>query len=164
MPPIINSDDLGKIQEKNKNILIEVTGTSQEAVHNVLNIMTLSLADRGGEIYEVKIKYAYKTDFGKEDPRPAVPMQEEYVAEQEEIEELDEVTEAPKTVSEEESDIQQSEALNPNNVRNPSDDSEISNLFNQFKLDRDLIKHSIQFVPRCRAQKYMTDSFFQNHE
>ena len=77
-----------------------------------------------------------ETDFGIEDPRPAVPMQEEYVAEQEEIETLDQVTEAPKTVSEEESDIQQSEALNPKNVRNPSDDSEISNLFNEFKLDR----------------------------
>jgi hypothetical protein len=113
------------------------------------------------------IKYGnlQETDFGKETSRPAVPMQEEYVAEQEEIEELDEVTEAPKTVSEEESDTQQSEALNPKNVRNPSDDSEISNLFNQFKLDRktslpegvtaEQISNAISWYDKSPLKKYL---------
>jgi len=115
------------------------------------------------------IKYGslQETDFGKETSRPAVPMQEEYVAEQEEIEELDEVTEAPKTVSEEESDIQQSEALNPKNVGNPSDDSEISNLFNQFKLDRkttlprgvtaEQISNAISWYDKSPLKKYLGD-------
>ncbi|MEM2842784.1 MAG: phenylalanine--tRNA ligase subunit beta [Candidatus Bathyarchaeia archaeon] len=59
MPPIINSNDLGKVTEETKNVLIEVTGTSFQAVLDVLTIMTTSLADRGGEIYSVKIVYPY---------------------------------------------------------------------------------------------------------
>ena len=53
-PPIINSNDLGNISTKTKNILVEVTGTDLEVVKSVLNIVVLSLADRGGKIYSVK--------------------------------------------------------------------------------------------------------------
>ncbi|MEM2227378.1 MAG: phenylalanine--tRNA ligase subunit beta [Candidatus Bathyarchaeia archaeon] len=60
MPPIINSNDLGKVTEDTKNILIEVTGTSFKAVSDVLTIMTTSLADRGGKIHSVKIIYPYE--------------------------------------------------------------------------------------------------------
>lgn len=60
MPPIINSNNLGKIKGTNKNILIEVTGTDYETVQNVLKIMTLSLADRNGDIYSVEINYSYR--------------------------------------------------------------------------------------------------------
>jgi len=59
-PPIINSNDLGKLTEKSTNILIEVTGTNYVAVKNVLKIMALSLAERGGTICEVKINYPYR--------------------------------------------------------------------------------------------------------
>jgi len=59
-PPIINSNDLGKLTAQSTNILIEVTGTDYAAVKNVLRIITLSLAERGGEIYEVKINYPYR--------------------------------------------------------------------------------------------------------
>jgi phenylalanyl-tRNA synthetase beta chain len=59
MPPIINSNDLGKVTEESKNVLIEVTGVSFQAVLDVLTIMTVSLADRGGEIHSVKIIYPY---------------------------------------------------------------------------------------------------------
>ncbi|MBD3263068.1 phenylalanine--tRNA ligase subunit beta [Candidatus Woesearchaeota archaeon] len=62
MPPIINSNDLGQITEKTKNILIEVTGTNHAAVNAVLRIMALSLVDRGGELHEVKINYPYAND------------------------------------------------------------------------------------------------------
>lgn len=60
MPPIINSNDLGKIKGSDKNILIEVTGTDYETVQNVLKIMTLSLADRDGTINSVEIDYPYR--------------------------------------------------------------------------------------------------------
>jgi phenylalanyl-tRNA synthetase beta chain len=60
MPPIINSNDLGKIAEDTRNVLIEVTGSSFQAVSDVLTIMTTSLADRGGEIHSVKIIYPYE--------------------------------------------------------------------------------------------------------
>jgi phenylalanyl-tRNA synthetase beta chain len=60
MPPIINSNDLGKVTEDTRNVLIEVTGTSFQAISDVLTIMTTSLADRGGEIHSVKIIYPYE--------------------------------------------------------------------------------------------------------
>ena len=60
MPPVINSDDLGHVNENTKNLMIEVTGTNYEAVQNVLRIMAISLAERGGELYEVKIDYTYR--------------------------------------------------------------------------------------------------------
>jgi len=58
-PPIINSNDLGKITESTKNVLIEVTGTSHETVLNTLNIVVVSLADRGGKIYSAEIHYPF---------------------------------------------------------------------------------------------------------
>lgn len=60
MPPIINSNDLGQVDVKTKNILIEVTGTDYNTVNNVLKIVALSFADRGGKIYEVQTDYPYR--------------------------------------------------------------------------------------------------------
>jgi phenylalanyl-tRNA synthetase beta chain len=57
MPPVINSNHLGKVDESSKNVLVEVTGTNEEAVHNVLNIVSSALAEQGGEIYSVKIMH-----------------------------------------------------------------------------------------------------------
>ena len=57
MPPIINSNDLGQINEKTTNVLIEVTGTDHSAVNSALRVIALSLVDRGGELYEVEIAY-----------------------------------------------------------------------------------------------------------
>jgi phenylalanyl-tRNA synthetase beta chain len=56
-PPIINSNDLGKITEKTRNVLVEVTGTVHETVLNTLKIVTLSLIDRGGIAYSAKVHY-----------------------------------------------------------------------------------------------------------
>lgn len=59
MPPVINSNDLGRVTEATNNVLIEVTGTALKSVLDVLTIMTTALADRGGKIRSVKIKYPY---------------------------------------------------------------------------------------------------------
>jgi len=59
-PPIINSNDLGRITEDTRNVLIEVTGTSYETVLNTLNMMVTSLADREGKIFTAKVHYPYK--------------------------------------------------------------------------------------------------------
>lgn len=59
-PPIINSNDLGKITENTKHVLVEVTGTSHETVLNTLNIVTLSLIDRGGKAYSATIHYPHE--------------------------------------------------------------------------------------------------------
>jgi phenylalanyl-tRNA synthetase beta chain len=59
LPPIINSNDLGRVTADTKNILVEVTGTSEETVMNVLTILTASLADRGAEISPALVHYSY---------------------------------------------------------------------------------------------------------
>jgi len=59
-PPIINSNDLGRITEGTVNILVEVTGTSHKTVLDILKNVTLALADRGGKIYSTKIHYPYE--------------------------------------------------------------------------------------------------------
>ena len=59
-PPIINSNDLGRITEATSDVLIEVTGTANETVLDVLTNITLALADRGGSIYSADILYPYE--------------------------------------------------------------------------------------------------------
>ncbi len=56
-PPIINSNDLGKITEDSCNLLIEVTGTLHKTVLNTLTLITTALIDRGGKAYSVTIDY-----------------------------------------------------------------------------------------------------------
>lgn len=58
-PPVINSDDLGKITENVHEVLIEVTGTVYATVLNTLTTVVVSLADRGGRIYSATSLYPY---------------------------------------------------------------------------------------------------------
>src|SRR5213594_3226954 len=61
LPPVINSNDLGRITTGTRNILVEVTGTNSETVHNTLKIVVSSLAERGGRIYSCLEIYPYGT-------------------------------------------------------------------------------------------------------
>ena len=56
-PPIINSNDLGRVTEETSNLLVEVTGTMHQTVLNTLNLVTLALIDRGGEAYAATVRY-----------------------------------------------------------------------------------------------------------
>jgi phenylalanyl-tRNA synthetase beta chain len=56
-PPIINSNDLGRITETAHNLLVEVTGTFHHTVLNTLNLVTLALVDRGGKAHAATIHY-----------------------------------------------------------------------------------------------------------
>jgi phenylalanyl-tRNA synthetase beta chain len=58
-PPIINSNDLGKIVPDTKDILVEVTGTNETTVLNCLTILATALADRGGRLQPARIQYGY---------------------------------------------------------------------------------------------------------
>ena len=58
-PPIINSNDLGRITGDTKNILIEVTGTVENTVLDTLTILAVCLADRKGTIHSSIINYPY---------------------------------------------------------------------------------------------------------
>lgn len=57
MPPIINSNTVGKITVTTKDLFIECSGFDFDYLHTCLNIIVTSLADMGGEIYSVDIKY-----------------------------------------------------------------------------------------------------------
>jgi len=59
LPPVINSNDLGRITTETRNILVEVTGTNAETVQNTLKIVVSSLAERGGKIYSCLETYSY---------------------------------------------------------------------------------------------------------
>jgi len=59
LPPIINSNDLGRITEDTENILVEITGTREDTVNDALTIMCTTLADRGGKIESVEVDYPY---------------------------------------------------------------------------------------------------------
>ncbi|MAG47974.1 phenylalanine--tRNA ligase subunit beta [archaeon] len=57
MPPIINSNDSGKITETTKDVFIECSGFDLNSLKKCLNIIVTTLADIGGVIYETKLKY-----------------------------------------------------------------------------------------------------------
>jgi phenylalanyl-tRNA synthetase beta chain len=57
LPPIINSNDLGRMTTDTKNVFVEVTGTHLLTVNQALNIITASLAERGGMIESVTVVY-----------------------------------------------------------------------------------------------------------
>jgi len=57
MPPIINSNYTGKVDENTRNAFIEVSGHNLEHISIALNIMVTALHERGGEVYSVEVNY-----------------------------------------------------------------------------------------------------------
>ena len=55
MPPIINSEET-KVEENTKNLFVDVTGTHEETVSQVLNIVLTSISERGGVIESVIVR------------------------------------------------------------------------------------------------------------
>ncbi|HEX54724.1 MAG: phenylalanine--tRNA ligase subunit beta [Candidatus Altiarchaeales archaeon] len=53
-PPIINAE-LTRVTERTRDLFIEVTGTSEIAVNQALNIIVTSITERNGEIYSVNL-------------------------------------------------------------------------------------------------------------
>ncbi len=56
-PPIINSNDLGRVTDETRHILVEVTGTLHETVLNTLNLVSLALIDQGGKANSATVNY-----------------------------------------------------------------------------------------------------------
>ena len=59
-PPIINSNDTGKLELNDTDLFFEVTGTDLDSVLVACNIFAQALADRGFKIFSVEIKYPDK--------------------------------------------------------------------------------------------------------
>lgn len=57
MPPVINSQETGKITEETKEVFIECSGSNLEVLKKILNIIVTTLADMGGEIYSMDLDY-----------------------------------------------------------------------------------------------------------
>jgi len=55
MPPIINSEELGRVQPGESDIFLEVTGTRRNIVENVIHILSTMFHDMGGVIEAVKV-------------------------------------------------------------------------------------------------------------
>ena len=70
LPPIINSNDLGRLTEKTRDVFVEVTGTHLPTVEQALNIMVTSLAERGGRIQSVTMEYPDGTTMETPNLRP----------------------------------------------------------------------------------------------
>ncbi len=62
LPPIINSNDLGRLVEDTKDVFVEVTGTHRLTTLQTLNIMITALADRGGKIEDVEVVYTRESE------------------------------------------------------------------------------------------------------
>lgn len=60
MPPIINSALTGKITEKTKDVFVECSGFDFEILQKCLNMIITTLADMGGNIYQMELKYSKK--------------------------------------------------------------------------------------------------------
>ncbi|MFW6282747.1 MAG: phenylalanine--tRNA ligase subunit beta [Minisyncoccales bacterium] len=60
MPPIINSQETGKITEKTREVFIECSGFNFEILKKCLNIITSTLAEMGGKVYQMELKYSRK--------------------------------------------------------------------------------------------------------
>ncbi|MFQ6080048.1 MAG: phenylalanine--tRNA ligase subunit beta [Candidatus Bathyarchaeia archaeon] len=56
MPPIINGE-LTRVKNQTKNLFIDITGTDQNAITRGLNVLVTALADMGGTIESVHVKY-----------------------------------------------------------------------------------------------------------
>lgn len=57
MPPIINSNETGKVTEKTKDIFIECSGSNFEALKKTLNIIVTAFADMGGKAFQMELDY-----------------------------------------------------------------------------------------------------------
>lgn len=66
MPPIINSQLTGKITEKTKEVFVECSGFDMWILEKCLNIIVTSLAEIGGEIYQMKVSSKTTPDLKTE--------------------------------------------------------------------------------------------------
>ncbi len=55
MPPIINSELMGRVEESTKDVFVECSGFDLNILEKCLNILVTSLNEMGGKIYQMKV-------------------------------------------------------------------------------------------------------------
>jgi len=68
MPPIINSQLTGRVSSETKDVFVECSGFDFETLKICLNIIVTSLAEVGGKIFQMNLKY--KKLIGKKEITP----------------------------------------------------------------------------------------------
>ena len=63
MPPIINSEDTGRVTEETKEVFVECSGFDFETSSKCLNMIVTTLADMGAEIYEMELEFGSKKGY-----------------------------------------------------------------------------------------------------
>lgn len=66
MPPIINSEKTGRVDENTKDVFVECSGFEFKILSKALNIIVTTLADMGGTIYQMKVKDKITPDLSPE--------------------------------------------------------------------------------------------------
>ena len=62
MPPIINSETVGRITDETTEVFIECSGFDFNILNKCLNIIVTALADMNGEIYSLNLEYEKNTE------------------------------------------------------------------------------------------------------
>jgi len=57
MPPIINSNETGKITQETKDVFIECSGSDLEVLKKTLNIIVVTLSEMNGKIFAMELDY-----------------------------------------------------------------------------------------------------------
>ena len=63
MPPIINSQLIGKITEETNDVFVECSGFDMDLLEKCLNIIVTILAEMGGKIFQMKVGSKTTPDF-----------------------------------------------------------------------------------------------------
>lgn len=60
MPPIINSHNIGKINQETRDVFIECSGFDFRVLNKCLNMVVTAFADIGGKVYSMELHYPDK--------------------------------------------------------------------------------------------------------
>src|SRR3989338_7627886 len=70
MPPIINSQTTGRVDSKTKDVFVECSVFDFEILKTCLNIITTTMAEMGGKIYQMEIKFGLTKQETTPDLKP----------------------------------------------------------------------------------------------
>jgi phenylalanyl-tRNA synthetase beta chain len=65
-PPVINSAEIGAVQEGDTTLFIELTGTDMDSLLLTASIVACDVADAGYTVEPVHVEYPYDTPYGRE--------------------------------------------------------------------------------------------------
>jgi phenylalanyl-tRNA synthetase beta chain len=60
VPPLINSEDTGRVTTSTKEVFIECSGHHLPTLEKTLNIIITTFADMGGKVYQMNLEYSNK--------------------------------------------------------------------------------------------------------